>query len=191
MRFLRLRIAFSATCLITCVLLIALWVRSYWYLDMVKGAWLGTRAFQVTSTTGEVVLTQFQLTKEVHFGWSHFAQSQVNDNFNSDPKTIYLNSVLDVLRLALQQPSKREEKQYRLEIETINHQIAANRAVYAQPILLAAHVGGTHLVRCFFYRESSCRALDMLGIQPPHSANRHDARNRGARADRVACGDLA
>jgi hypothetical protein len=33
-RFLRyLRIAFSATCLIACVLLIALWVRSYWWMD--------------------------------------------------------------------------------------------------------------------------------------------------------------
>jgi hypothetical protein len=33
-RFLRyLRIAFSATCLIACVLLIALWVRSYWWRD--------------------------------------------------------------------------------------------------------------------------------------------------------------
>jgi hypothetical protein len=30
MRFRKLRIAFSATCLIACVLLIALWVRSYW-----------------------------------------------------------------------------------------------------------------------------------------------------------------
>ena len=31
-RYLRyLRIAFSATCLIACVLLIVLWVRSYWY----------------------------------------------------------------------------------------------------------------------------------------------------------------
>ena len=28
-----LRIAFSATCLITCVLLIVLWVRSYWWED--------------------------------------------------------------------------------------------------------------------------------------------------------------
>ena len=29
-RFRKLRIAFSATCLIACVLLIVLWVRSYW-----------------------------------------------------------------------------------------------------------------------------------------------------------------
>ena len=33
MRFRKLRIAFSATCLIACVLLIALWVRSYWRID--------------------------------------------------------------------------------------------------------------------------------------------------------------
>src|SRR5438132_5384486 len=31
MRFRKLRIAFSATCLIACVLLIVLWVRSYWW----------------------------------------------------------------------------------------------------------------------------------------------------------------
>jgi hypothetical protein len=31
-----LRIAFSATCLIVCVLLVALWVRSYWWLDFVR-----------------------------------------------------------------------------------------------------------------------------------------------------------
>jgi hypothetical protein len=32
-RFRKLRIAFSATCLIACVLLIVLWVRSYWWSD--------------------------------------------------------------------------------------------------------------------------------------------------------------
>ena len=35
MRFRNLRIAFSVTCLIACVLLIALWVRSYWWVDAV------------------------------------------------------------------------------------------------------------------------------------------------------------
>ena len=37
MRFRKLRIAFSATCLIACVLLIALWVRSYWVADVASG----------------------------------------------------------------------------------------------------------------------------------------------------------
>src|SRR5215207_8940989 len=35
MRFRKLRIAFSATCLIAWVLLIALWVRSYWWIDSI------------------------------------------------------------------------------------------------------------------------------------------------------------
>jgi hypothetical protein len=35
MRFRKLRIALSATCLIACVLLIVLWVRSYWFIDIV------------------------------------------------------------------------------------------------------------------------------------------------------------
>src|SRR6185295_4017804 len=34
MRFRKLRIAWSATCLIACVLLIVLWVRSYWWEDL-------------------------------------------------------------------------------------------------------------------------------------------------------------
>jgi hypothetical protein len=36
MRFRKLRIAFSVTCGLACVLLIALWVRSYWNADAVK-----------------------------------------------------------------------------------------------------------------------------------------------------------
>jgi hypothetical protein len=39
-RFLRyLRIAFSATCLIACALLIALWVRSYWRFNSIAWGW--------------------------------------------------------------------------------------------------------------------------------------------------------
>src|SRR5882757_8806445 len=42
-RYLRyLRIAFSATCLVACVLLIVLWVRSYKYADLARNAPLGT-----------------------------------------------------------------------------------------------------------------------------------------------------
>ena len=36
MKFRKLRIAFSATCLIACVLLIVLWVRSYWWVEEVS-----------------------------------------------------------------------------------------------------------------------------------------------------------
>ena len=46
-RWLRyLRIAFSATCLIACVLLIALWVRSYRHTDLLSGS-VGGRGFVI------------------------------------------------------------------------------------------------------------------------------------------------
>jgi hypothetical protein len=41
MRYRKLRIAFSATCLIACVLLIVLWVRSYWYAEVIRYPLLG------------------------------------------------------------------------------------------------------------------------------------------------------
>ncbi len=57
-RFLRyLRIAFSATCLIACVLLIALWVRSYYSRDMTRGCIGGSPLhMSVTSLKGEVAI---------------------------------------------------------------------------------------------------------------------------------------
>ena len=46
MRFRYLRITFSATCLVTCVLLIVLWVRSYWWLDNVNFSTTETKVAQ-------------------------------------------------------------------------------------------------------------------------------------------------
>ena len=44
-----LRIAFAATCLISCVLLIVLWVRSYWWSDGVKAFYTPQRMWQLKS----------------------------------------------------------------------------------------------------------------------------------------------
>ena len=55
-RYLRyLRIAFSATCLIACVLLIALWVRSYWRDDGLYWNIVGHRTALIASTHGRLV----------------------------------------------------------------------------------------------------------------------------------------
>src|SRR3954454_13968040 len=42
LRFKKLRIAWSAFCGVACVLLLALWVRSYWYWDIVAKGWGAT-----------------------------------------------------------------------------------------------------------------------------------------------------
>src|SRR6266850_7721836 len=54
MRFRKLRIAFSATCLIACVLLIVLWVRSYWCVDVVSGYHSKLLVFGLGSERGNV-----------------------------------------------------------------------------------------------------------------------------------------
>jgi hypothetical protein len=51
-----LRIAFSAACLIACVLLLALWVRSYWRLDGLQGPILWPHGFSLSSMYGRLMI---------------------------------------------------------------------------------------------------------------------------------------
>jgi hypothetical protein len=51
-----LRIAFSATCLIACVLLIALWVRSYWRYDQVSGPLTNPSLLVLRSSAGDLTI---------------------------------------------------------------------------------------------------------------------------------------
>jgi hypothetical protein len=57
MRFRKLRIAFSATCLIACVLLIVLWVRSYWWADVANPVFTQR---VVSMTNGKLIHTDVQ-----------------------------------------------------------------------------------------------------------------------------------
>jgi hypothetical protein len=62
-KFLRyLRIAFSATCLTACVLLIVLWVRSYWLVDLSELQLPKGRISSITSTPGHLTLSWNQPT---------------------------------------------------------------------------------------------------------------------------------
>lgn len=51
-RFRKLRITFSAACGIVCLLLIALWVRSYWWADLINVDAPSPLAIQLTSARG-------------------------------------------------------------------------------------------------------------------------------------------
>jgi hypothetical protein len=53
MKFRKLRIAFSVTCLIACVLLIVLWVRSYWWSDDLE-QWRADGFTQIKTLRGEI-----------------------------------------------------------------------------------------------------------------------------------------
>ena len=64
MRFRKLRIAFSATCGIACVLLIALWVRSYWWEDGLSFGITEKRGFWIFSTQGKVAVQYISFTDQ-------------------------------------------------------------------------------------------------------------------------------
>jgi hypothetical protein len=52
MRFRKLRIAFSAACLIACLLLLALWVRSYWWWDWYNSGTVARQNATIGSSQG-------------------------------------------------------------------------------------------------------------------------------------------
>ena len=62
-RFLQyLRIAFSATCLLACVLLVVLWVRSYWWWDTISWGITSKQGLQVSSQSGGTVIQYIDIS---------------------------------------------------------------------------------------------------------------------------------
>ena len=57
MRFRKLRIVFSVTCGIACVLLTVLWVRSYWYWDSACDHISGTQGLELYSLRGKTYIS--------------------------------------------------------------------------------------------------------------------------------------
>jgi hypothetical protein len=66
-RFFRyFRIAFSATCLIAAVLLVVLWVRSYWWESTLQGT-IGSERMQLTSEPGQISILVFPNVQSKNF----------------------------------------------------------------------------------------------------------------------------
>jgi hypothetical protein len=71
MRFRKLRIAWSVVCGIACVLLIALWVRSYWRHDYVNWMPTANRQVEVFAIQGRLVFGTWVQTTFVT--WRHYS----------------------------------------------------------------------------------------------------------------------
>src|SRR5690242_9830877 len=75
LRFCTLRIAFSALCALVAVLLLMLWVRSYWWIDNVLLPTSGTTL--VISEEGVFVVTSY--AEQEDFGYQWWVSFSVND----------------------------------------------------------------------------------------------------------------
>jgi hypothetical protein len=71
-----LRIAFSAFCGLVCVMLVVLWVRSYWQRDRLEGAWFNNSLVNVWSMQGQIAVLALKApghwkfsTTQIPAGW--------------------------------------------------------------------------------------------------------------------------
>src|SRR5947207_15784433 len=97
MRFRKLRIAWSVICGLACVLTLVLWVRSYWYLDMLKARWRGSRSFQLSSTAGEMLIGELPVSENVHLSWDYFS-GHMDEYVDADPRMIMSNKRIAAIR---------------------------------------------------------------------------------------------
>src|SRR4051812_6024482 len=85
MRFRKLRIAFSATCLIACVLLIVLWVRSYWWVEQVSLPHIHTQTVQVGYGYGDIAISVISVIDSGSVPNVHLAADEWLRLFSLDP----------------------------------------------------------------------------------------------------------
>jgi hypothetical protein len=97
-RYLRyLRIAFSATCLIACVLVIALWVRSYWVWDGVTKQAGPKYIYHVASYRGEFGVARLAAADAIDldgsqllsFGWNCVWRSDIPQLASGNTITVW------------------------------------------------------------------------------------------------------
>src|SRR3954454_24663816 len=82
MRFRKLRIAWSVGCAVACVLLIVLWVRSYWRVEHLL--WdRTTESFCVSIYPGRVSLESIHGPVMMPMGWSHVVFPHSGDDLIS------------------------------------------------------------------------------------------------------------
>src|ERR1041385_2708148 len=74
MRFRKLRIAWSVVWGLACVLLIVLWVRSYWRGDYLQKPYTGAGLFFVQSASGHIEVYRGPYAGDPPSGWRYFGQ---------------------------------------------------------------------------------------------------------------------
>ena len=88
MKYRKLRIAFSAACGVFCLLLIALWVRSYWWIDEV---YIG-RSYPAVCGWGDLYykpIMHFNNSYQLHVSEHDFGPIRIDSTWNGDGPLVF------------------------------------------------------------------------------------------------------
>jgi hypothetical protein len=85
-RFRKLQIALSIVCGILCLLLFGLWVRSYWYGDVVYGRLSQTRPFKLASERGRINFAVSHVSPGRAGDWAFFSYSYDRPYIGTPPR---------------------------------------------------------------------------------------------------------
>jgi hypothetical protein len=99
MRYCKLRIAWSVVCGIACVLLIALWVRSYWRVYTFSLPATANRVFQVTAAPGRFLFGRIEKPRRWlldHVSADDFRDIVVSGDFITDHYVLSCDECLEV-----------------------------------------------------------------------------------------------
>jgi hypothetical protein len=86
MRFRKLRIAFSVISSLGCVLLIALWIRSYFVFDGVRGSVFKMIGLEFFSAGGQLAFEEYPTDLAGDWWWCTFDASELHEYVNTDPQ---------------------------------------------------------------------------------------------------------
>jgi hypothetical protein len=94
MRYCKLRIAWSVGWGILCLLVIALWVRSYRWCDIVEGPFIGSSGFQLASQNGDVSCRKYRGSQA---GWaiSSIEMDVLRTRLGWSPSGFYWNFAIE------------------------------------------------------------------------------------------------
>src|SRR5262245_10305239 len=98
MKYRKLRVAWSAWWSIACVLLLLLWVRSYFRGDAATITWTSKRAIRLNSSVGGMQLVEFSYTQPLTSGRSVWKVSDIDKELDNDPTMILFRQKLASLR---------------------------------------------------------------------------------------------
>jgi hypothetical protein len=138
----RVRIAASGFCFLACILLTVLWIRSHYWIDVIRGQIVGNTAIQFVSTKGQLLCSKFPSPN--HIPWQRCGVSESAETAKRDSRIAAFQAYIEQLqaRAALQIDFRKMEVENAKRIAWIEADIETIR-VERKYVALSKHFGSS------------------------------------------------